>query len=111
MKGKGYSCKIWNNDALVRDYIPITLNRTEYALYDAISGTVYHNAGTGAFTGPTFGTAYEYIKKDGKKVLVDAAIRDGNGAKIDTTYAPKSWVENKHYLTLADLPVWDGGNQ
>lgn len=30
---------------------------------------------------------YEHILKDGNKVQVDSAIRDGNGNKIDTTYA------------------------
>lgn len=40
-------------------------------------------------------TTYEHIKYNNNKVQVDSAIRDGNGAKIDTTYATQTTVAGK----------------
>lgn len=40
-------------------------------------------------------TQYQHLKHGGDKILVDAAIRDGNGAKIDTTYATKTELAGK----------------
>ena len=36
------------------------------------------------------GVIYKHLLKDGNKIQVDSAIRDGNGVKIDTNYAKKS---------------------
>ena len=48
--GKFYYFKAWQNDVLVRDFIPILLG-TEYAMLDLVEWKIYRNAGTGAFTG------------------------------------------------------------
>jgi len=44
-----YSCCIYDNDTLVRDYIPKTDSQGVPALFDKVSGTYYYNAGTGMF--------------------------------------------------------------
>ena len=44
-----YYAKIWDNDILVRDYIPVRNNGVGY-LYDKVSGQLFGNAGTGDFT-------------------------------------------------------------
>ena len=41
-------------------------------------------------------TTYEKLTYDGKKIQVDSAIRDGAGAKIDTTYATKTELETQN---------------
>ena len=50
---KFYSFKIWDNNVLVRDFIPVRfmneLGQTEGAMYDRISGELFRNQGTGAF--------------------------------------------------------------
>lgn len=49
---KLYSCKFWNNDILVRDFIPAKRKADNvYGLYDQLNDVFYENAGTGAFTG------------------------------------------------------------
>lgn len=48
-KLKLYSCKIWVEDNLVRDYVPIKDLNGEIALYDKIDKQIYYNAGTGTF--------------------------------------------------------------
>lgn len=43
-----YSCKIWDNSVLVRDFTPVRLGVTGY-LYDNVSDTLFGNDGTGSF--------------------------------------------------------------
>lgn len=56
-----YSCKIYDNGTLVRDYKPYYDSNGVACLFDAVSGTYYYNAGTGTFTAseePTLEMAY-----------------------------------------------------
>ena len=47
--GKLYCCKIWQDGLLVRDLIPVRKGTVGYP-YDRVSGALFGNAGTGAFT-------------------------------------------------------------
>ena len=44
-----YSCKIWNDATLVRDYVPVRVGQVGY-MYDKVSGNLFGNNGTGSFT-------------------------------------------------------------
>lgn len=46
--GRLYSFQIYDNDVLVRDYIPVRVGQ-EGCLYDKVSGELFKNAGTGDF--------------------------------------------------------------
>lgn len=46
--GKVYYCKIFNNDILVRDYIPVRIGQVGY-MYDKVSKQLFGNQGTGNF--------------------------------------------------------------
>lgn len=46
--GKIYYCKIWQDDVLVRDFIPVRVGQAGY-MYDKVSETLFGNAGTGSF--------------------------------------------------------------
>ena len=46
---KIYSCQIYDNDVLVRDFIAAKLSDGTVGLYDKLSGLLYINAGTGTF--------------------------------------------------------------
>ena len=51
--GKIRYCKLWKSGALVRDYQPVRVGSGSSAvgyLFDRVSGTLFGNAGTGAFT-------------------------------------------------------------
>ena len=51
---KLYSCQIYDNDVLVRDFIAAKLSDGTVGLYDKLSGLLYINAGTGMFeAGPS----------------------------------------------------------
>lgn len=71
------ACKIYKNGVLVRDYTPVN-SSTVVGLYDAVSGTVFTNAGSGSFTYGTFNTnAYtplEYIATSGSSYFLAPAI-------------------------------------
>ena len=43
-----YSCKIYDNGTLVRDFIPMRIG-TEVGMYDTVTKTLFTNAGTGSF--------------------------------------------------------------
>lgn len=48
-----YYCKIYDNNVLVRDYIPKTDNNGTPALFDKVSQTYFYNQGTGTFNAGT----------------------------------------------------------
>lgn len=45
-----YSCKIYDGEALVRNYIPCKSPLSEVGLYDLVEAQFYGNAGSGSFT-------------------------------------------------------------
>ena len=47
---KLYSCKIYDNGTLVRDFVPCKNASGTIGLYDMVNGIFYANAGTGSFT-------------------------------------------------------------
>ena len=49
-KVKLYACKIYDNETLVRDYIPVLDANDVACLYDKLNHVYYRNKGTGAFT-------------------------------------------------------------
>jgi hypothetical protein len=51
-----YSCQIYDNDVLVRDYLPCRNSKNEVGLYDTVTGEFYGNDGEGAFDGSAVGT-------------------------------------------------------
>ena len=46
---KLYYCKIYENDILIRDFIPVLDSNNVACLYDLVSQTFFYNAGTGTF--------------------------------------------------------------
>ena len=54
--GRIYSCKIYDNDVLVRDFIPVLDSNDTPCMFDKVEGKFYYNAGTGDFiAGPVIG--------------------------------------------------------
>ncbi len=47
---KYYSCKIYDNDTLVRNFIPCKNTDSVIGMYDTVNSQFYQNAGTGEFT-------------------------------------------------------------
>ena len=51
LSAKLYSCQIYDNDVLVRDFVPCINASGEVGLFDMVNRQFYGNAGTGTFTG------------------------------------------------------------
>lgn len=49
LTGKLYSCKLYDNATLIRDFIPCKNDAGAIGLYDLVNSKFYGNAGTGAF--------------------------------------------------------------
>ena len=108
---KLYSCQIYDNGTLVRDFIPARNASGIVGLWDNVNSVFYANAGTGTFTaGPAYlgthktlvnGTAYEVT---GGKCLVNGvaysvkkglALVDGTETEIKFQNG-YTWVLNKN---------------
>ena len=90
--------KAYENNILVRDFIPVKYG-TEYCLLDLVEMKLYHNKGTGAFSGGTRtevqkltqcyvanNTKYyalDYIKTDGNSVIDTGVIVKKNITKLE----------------------------
>ena len=48
-KLKLYFCKIWDNETLIRDFIPVKNSTGVAGLYDKVNKKIYYNAGSGNF--------------------------------------------------------------
>lgn len=61
---KLYSCKIYDNGNLIRDYVPCKSENDVAGLYDIVNGIFYENAGTGTFSaGQSYGSYARSIVK------------------------------------------------
>lgn len=115
---KMYACQIYDNDTLVRDYIPCKNNEGEFGLYDLVEGKFYGNAGTGVFiAGSTWQGASIEVKKTTTAITADN-ITDwftvtnnsyyfkGDGSVFTTTNGGVSSSTAKTVLTaLKDMDV------
>lgn len=74
--GKIYYCKIWSNNTLVCDLIPVLDWNYVPCMYDKVTGQLLYNAGTGDFT---YGREIHYVE-----------YLEGTGTQhIDVPYIPK----------------------
>lgn len=83
-----YSCKIYEGNTLVRNFIPCINPSGEAGLYDIVENTFYANAGSGSFL-----TGSEVASGSGGKSLIEGAVYGIKGGKtlVDgTAYSIKS---------------------
>lgn len=99
-KGKLYSCKIWDNDELIRYYIPCyRKSDDEIGLYDIVNNAFYENAGTGVFAK---GDNVDSVKSIsiGLKEVKQIEDTNGNiwwkktGGVLPSTYTQVDYIEN-----------------
>lgn len=89
---KLYSCQIYDNGTLVRDFIPCQTSSGEVGLWDDVNSVFYGNAGTGTFAA---GPAAEYV--------VLEYIESTGTQYIDTGFKP-----NQDTRLVADMEVLTG---
>lgn len=83
------ACKIYKNGVLVRDFTAV--NSPSVGLYDAISGTLFTNAGNGSFTYGEFDkkayTPLEYIECNGSQYF-DSGVYGSYADNIVSKFMP-----------------------
>ena len=82
-----YSCKIWANDVLVRDFVPALDSERTPCLYDIVGGDFYYNVpnvGSGNFT------AGEVVREIQVSYRNADYIEANRTAYIDTKYVPNA---------------------
>lgn len=107
-KAKLYHCKIWDNQNLVRDFIPCYRKSDNViGLYDLVNNTFYTNAGTGTFLkgadAPTPDCPQE-ITQAGAYNLFDGILELGiiNG-NTGLNVANSTTVRCKNYIPVEEL--------
>lgn len=108
--GKIYSCKIYDNGVLIRDYVPCKNSSGVIGLYDLVNAVFYQNAGTGAFTaGSTHASLARKIKK--------AYIGIGGVARlcwagVDPVFSNNTWEQIIDACQNGSVPdTWLVGDQ
>lgn len=91
-----YGCKIWKDNVLVRDYIPVVVD-TVCCLYDKVEKKFYYNAGTGSFSAG-------YDKNVPQNVELDYIESTGT-QYIDTGIVPKSTTRMILDVQVEDLSI------
>ena len=78
-----YSCKIYDNDTLVRDFVPCINPDGEVGMYDVLNGVFYANAGTGVFLygHPLVEAFVEYIDSD-DHVYIDTGFKANQNSRV-----------------------------
>lgn len=90
---KLYSFKIWDNDALVRDFIPVINQDNVACLYELIEGKFYFNAGGGTFTaGNTTGQSVP-AGSFARKIIKGYVGVNGVAKPIYETMTPINYIQ------------------
>lgn len=92
--GKIYSCKIYNNGTLVRDFAPCNYGGS-IGLWDKVNNAFYGNAGTGSFRAGYKGGSYQwldYIQSSGTQYI-------NTGLTENSIYGLKMTFEVPSYAT------------
>lgn len=82
-KVKMYSCKVYDNDVLIRDFVPCKNASGTVGLYDIVNSKFYANNGTGTFTA---GEEYTYREFEGYIVGLNADDYPENGMSGEYYY-------------------------
>lgn len=111
-----YSCQLYDNGSLIRNFIPCINPDGETGLYDTVNSKFYGNAGTCVFfagpprvTLPSAYTQLEYILSSATQ-LIDTEIKPGNTTKVEIDFEPTTLTSN-HLMILGARNTSSGGNQ
>lgn len=80
-----YSCKIYDGDTLIRDYVPCRNSSGSVGLYDIVNNTFYSNRGTGEFASgsivPTVFKEIQYIQSSGTQ-YIDTGFKPNQNTRV-----------------------------
>lgn len=98
---KLYSFKIYDNDVLVRDFVPIKDDTKRGALYDKVTQEIFYNSGEGEFIcGPNKPyTRIQYIESTGTQ-WIDTGIllNQDSGAEVDFQFTRRQGSMEHNFI-------------
>ena len=110
VKMKLYYCKLYDNDILVRDFIPMErLSDNKIGLYDFVTNTFYSNNGTGEFiAGPYICKPSYYVSIRQLQKYIELEYIESSGSQyIDTGVL----IDDMNYVIKSDLMYCSTGTQ
>ena len=84
--------KIFDNDTLVRDYLPMIDEFGVGAMFDKVTHSIFDNAGTGAFKYPA--RQVEYLESTGTQ-YIDTGTTDKSSLKLKIDFAVSTLEDSK----------------
>lgn len=85
ISGRLYSCQIYDNGTLIRDFIPVKSSSGEVGLYDECNSKFYGNDGTGEFSAPVYDLTVEIPDE----ILTGDVLNCPYGGKAISVTLPK----------------------
>ena len=80
--GRIYYFKLWNNGALVRDFVPYLDANGRPCMWDRVEGKPYYNQGTGEFSYGRKIIPVEYLESSGTQ-YIDTGVKGKNNIDFD----------------------------
>ena len=124
-----YSCQIYDNGTLIRDFAPCVNPQGEVGLYDKVNKRFYRNEGTGLFrAGPSIKSVTCYNRWIQNSLTADVNQGDNISFKpifsswpqhlgplkpanssVDTVYDCDNKGTGNWYAPVGQLRIWEGG--
>ena len=108
---KIYSCQMYENDTLIRDFIPVLDHNNVACMYEQVEEKFYYNKGTGVFTAGNV-TGQPVIGESVAKNIPQAFVGiSGVARKIKKGYVGVNGVARRFYwhFPYAYMPEADSG--
>ena len=107
--GKMYYCKIWDNDTLVRDFVPALDPSDKPCMYDLVSKQPFYNLGTGAdFSIGKKLTPVEYIANTGSS-YINTGYNPNSTTRVETKFKMNESPTSFKWLFLSRAENVAGG--
>ena len=105
-----YSCKIWDDGVLVRNFMPARTDKSEGVLYETVRRKVHHNANTSSNNPGSFSaggnevqvtTDYrkaDYIETTNRTAFINTEYVPNANTELEMSFAFTSILTNKTYV-------------
>ena len=101
-----YYFRIYDNDVLIRDLIPVLDNAGIPAMYDKVNGGTYYNQGTGNFTYGHTITPVEYLESTGTQ-YIDTGVSTAEGICTEAKFKINT-ITNSNQAVFGKVGVTSG---
>ena len=97
--GKIYSCTMWKNGEVVRNYLPAKDANNNYCMYESVTNTLCYSGNGNAFlNNPSYSKELQYIVADGTQ-LISTGVMTAEDIEIEGEFAVTVTDNNyRHFL-------------